>query len=80
MDGAGQLIDALVDCHLVVYRGIPWESVFKASLECAAQSIRVKSGRTRRLSKDGCHVLSIRTGGWSETIQSAAPVGRSHWQ
>jgi hypothetical protein len=34
MNGGSQLLDALVDCLLVVYRGIPQKSVLKASLEC----------------------------------------------
>jgi hypothetical protein len=35
LDGTGQLLDALVDCLLVVYRGNPWESLIKASLDCS---------------------------------------------
>jgi hypothetical protein len=34
LDGAGQLLDALVDSVLVVYCEIPRESVLKASLDC----------------------------------------------
>jgi hypothetical protein len=33
LDGTGQLVNALIDCLLVVYRGIHRESVFKASSE-----------------------------------------------
>jgi hypothetical protein len=47
----------------------------------AAQSTRVKSGRSSRLWKDDRHEVSM-IGRWSELSikQTDAPVGRSPWQ
>jgi hypothetical protein len=65
-NGAGEVINACVNCHLVVHFWIEWHEIFQVSLEVGPVSAPEVGAIRGWWCKDERHVVSMSTGRGSE--------------